>query len=257
MAPARQSLRDRLRPLKIWCRDHVRLNREPTNIPGTDAGSLTPGGTTEADAGRSEVVHHPATPTAKKNQPHIAGSSSGNTAPEPRIDVSTDAEQNPLSVNSRQAAASKAPSTIDSDEEELTTKKVTAAAEGAAEGPSLERLQHLEIRLRESETPIWLSSITKFKNDHPKEYELIANELQAVQHLKSVDSWDTWLNSRSLNGDSKDVTRRWLRKCKAYMPSVTLIRSLAMSLSNLDPYKIAPPITAGIFILVEVGHCIS
>lgn len=37
------------------------------------------------------------------------------------------------------------------------------------------------------------------------------------------------------------------------MPPVATVRILALSLSNLDLYKVAPMVIVGVFVLIEVG----
>lgn len=252
MVAARWYPRGWLASLKRWWRGHVRLKKKPTNIPGSEAGGLTTIGTTGGEPRRSEVVDHQEPSKGREIEPDTTVSRSGSTPPETRVRTSKDLEHQAESVDPRQAPASEAPSPIDNFGEDRTSGEVTSAADQASEAPPPESLGHSQMPLCEGETPIWLSAIKTFEKDHPDEYELIMKEMRAIEQLKAVDSWDTWLNSRNLDEDSKNMTRRWLRKCKAYMPSVALIRSLAMSLSNLDLHKIAPPVTAGIFILVEL-----
>jgi hypothetical protein len=97
-------------------------------------------------------------------------------------------------------------------------------------------------------SPIWTQSMERFAKDEPQLYKLIEDRIGEIRNL-DVDYWDTWLNNQP-----KESENTWLRRCKAYLPQLQTVKSFALRLSNLDPHKIAPLVTTGIFVVVEVGH---
>lgn len=102
------------------------------------------------------------------------------------------------------------------------------------------------------ESPLWTSSVQKFEEKEKNRYAVIQDRLSKIRELQGVDNWDTWVNRQP--GKSNETTHKWLRKCRTYLPPLATVKGLAQSLSNLDPHKIAPFVTAGAFILVEVGY---
>lgn len=106
----------------------------------------------------------------------------------------------------------------------------------------------------DNDNPIWNNSLKRFTTEKPEDYKMMVGELDQIRKLKDIDTWDTWISRQGLDKDSKETKYKWLRECKAYMPSVALVRTIALELSNLDPYKVARPVVAGVFVLVEVGH---
>ncbi|QGA20938.1 hypothetical protein EYB26_008648 [Talaromyces marneffei] len=86
-----------------------------------------------------------------------------------------------------------------------------------------------------------------FAQDQPALYNLIQDRIGEIREVVDVDSWDTWLNRRP-----KDKTNKWFRRCKAYLPRFRTVKSLATSLSNLDPHHLAPYVTTGVFVFIEL-----
>ncbi|KAI1384900.1 uncharacterized protein F4822DRAFT_433439 [Hypoxylon trugodes] len=62
-----------------------------------------------------------------------------------------------------------------------------------------------------------------------------------------ADHFDTWLNK-----PHKGWNSTWLSRCKAYLPQLKSFRTVALSLSNLDPHKIAPWVITGLYLSAEV-----
>lgn len=98
-------------------------------------------------------------------------------------------------------------------------------------------------------TPIWTQSMKRFAEEKPELYEVMKAQIGKIQNM-DVDNWDTWSNDHQ----PKESEGAFFRRCKAYLPQLKSSRHVALSLSNLDPHKIAPWVTAGVFLAAEVGH---
>ena len=98
----------------------------------------------------------------------------------------------------------------------------------------------------DDESPIWSQSMRRFSQEQPALYELIKGRMEEIRNL-DADKWDTWLNQPL---DMK--ANSWLRRCKAYLPRLKTVKSLATRLSNLDPHGLAPYVTTGVFVFIEV-----
>ncbi|KAI0548121.1 hypothetical protein F4679DRAFT_552030 [Xylaria curta] len=98
----------------------------------------------------------------------------------------------------------------------------------------------------DDKSPIWSRSVRHFTKTQPKLFGMMKEDLESFGQ-RSVDDWDTWLNNHR-----KVSNNAWLRRCKAYLPSFKVVKSLAMSLSNLDPHKLAPLVTTGVFVAIEL-----
>ncbi|GAW10750.1 hypothetical protein ANO14919_000850 [Xylariales sp. No.14919] len=98
----------------------------------------------------------------------------------------------------------------------------------------------------DDKSPIWSRSMQRFAKEEPELYELMKDCIEKFGH-ESVKNWNTWLNNRQ-----KDPESGWFRRCKAYMPSFRALKGAAMTFSNLDPHKLAPLITAGVFVTIEL-----
>ncbi|KAI0423865.1 hypothetical protein F5Y09DRAFT_173588 [Xylaria sp. FL1042] len=98
----------------------------------------------------------------------------------------------------------------------------------------------------DDKSPIWSRSMQRFAEEQSELYELMKDRIARFGR-ESVNNWDTWVNDRP-----KEPNGGWFRRCKAYLPSFKAVRSVAMALSNLDPHKLAPLITAGVFVAVEL-----
>lgn len=123
------------------------------------------------------------------------------------------------------------------------------AAEGLPEFP-----QAPESGPAPDESPIWAQSMQRFAEEQPELYKLIEGRIGEIRKI-DTDNLDTWL----LNRQIKDETNEWLRRCKAYLPRFKTVKVLAASLSNLDPHHLAPYVTTGVFVFIEVGpnQCIT
>ncbi|KAI0843319.1 hypothetical protein F5Y06DRAFT_254644 [Hypoxylon sp. FL0890] len=97
----------------------------------------------------------------------------------------------------------------------------------------------------DDKSPIWSQSLQRFAQEKPEPYELIKGRIGEIYRL-DADSWDTWSNGRS------ESESEWFRRCKAYLPRFKTIKSLATSLSQLDPHHLAPYITTGVFVVIEL-----
>lgn len=95
-------------------------------------------------------------------------------------------------------------------------------------------------------SPIWTTSMESFAKERAGLNEVIKDRIKEIQQV-DVDNWDTWLNVHC--GKSQST---WFRRCKSYLPRVKTVKTLAVSLSNLDPHKIAPCVTTGLFVLLEL-----
>ncbi|KAI0912724.1 hypothetical protein F4823DRAFT_559659 [Ustulina deusta] len=104
----------------------------------------------------------------------------------------------------------------------------------------------LTVQGTDDKSPIWSRSMQLFEKEQPELYELMKDRIAEFGH-QSVDNWDTWLNDHQKKPE--DV---WFRRCKAYLPSFRAVKSVAMALSNLDHHKLAPLVTAGVFVAIEL-----
>ncbi|KAI1743019.1 hypothetical protein F4680DRAFT_410812 [Xylaria scruposa] len=86
----------------------------------------------------------------------------------------------------------------------------------------------------------------RFAKEEPELYKMMKNTIENFGH-QPIDNWDTWLNNRQ-----KASERNWFRRCKAYMPSLRALKVAAMALSDLDPHKLAPAVTAALFLAIEL-----
>ncbi|KAI1770215.1 hypothetical protein F4818DRAFT_446510 [Hypoxylon cercidicola] len=98
-------------------------------------------------------------------------------------------------------------------------------------------------QLSSDKTPIWTQSMKRFEKEKPQLYKDMKTQIKKIQDL-DVDNWDTWKPEESRHA--------WFRRCKAYLPDLKSIKSVALDLSNLDPHKIAPWVTAGVFLAAEL-----
>ncbi|KAI0165164.1 hypothetical protein GGR52DRAFT_581880 [Hypoxylon sp. FL1284] len=99
------------------------------------------------------------------------------------------------------------------------------------------------------ETPIWTRSMQRFKDEHKTLHDAIENRLEDINHLNIVD-WDMWLANQP--NESKKSENVWFRRCRAYLPSLSSIKTVALNLSRLDPHSIAPWVVGGVFLAVEL-----
>ncbi|KAI0872757.1 hypothetical protein GGS24DRAFT_502493 [Hypoxylon argillaceum] len=97
----------------------------------------------------------------------------------------------------------------------------------------------------DDKSPIWSRSMKQFAEKEPELYQLMKDHIVDFGH-HSIDSWDTWGNGQEGSGAA------WFRRCKAYLPSFKAVKTAAMMISNLDPHKIAPWVTSGVFVAVEL-----
>lgn len=136
---------------------------------------------------------------------------------------------------------------VGEDQAATAAENVSGAVPPAHPEPS-------QIPPRDDKSPIWSKSIARFEKEKPEEYKLMMGQLKEIANLKDLDTWDTWLNRQDLDNGSKETKYKWLRICKAYMPSVATVRVLALGFSSLDPHKVAPLVVTGVFVLAEVGY---
>lgn len=137
------------------------------------------------------------------------------------------------------------PREVSGSQDEPREQEVALAEENT---PTVTRSLETEPQASSDRTPIWTKSQARFQNDSPELYGMVKDLLEDVQNL-GVDNWDTWLNK-----PRKDSNSAWFRRFKTYLPQFKSTKALAMSLSNLDPHKIAPLVTAGVFLAAEVFH---
>jgi hypothetical protein len=100
----------------------------------------------------------------------------------------------------------------------------------------------------DDKSPIWSQSMQHFAQVQPALYKLIQDRIGEIGEVVDVDNWDTWMNRRP-----EDKRNEWLRRCKAYLPRFKTVKTLATSLSNLDPHHLAPYVTTGVFVFIEVS----
>jgi hypothetical protein len=86
----------------------------------------------------------------------------------------------------------------------------------------------------------------RFAQEQPVLYEPVKDLIGKITEVDS-DNWNTWEN-----GQPKDETNEWFRRCKAYLPRFKTVKGLATSLSNLDPHHLAPYVTTSVFVFIEV-----
>ncbi|KAI0514661.1 hypothetical protein F5B22DRAFT_610279 [Xylaria bambusicola] len=96
-------------------------------------------------------------------------------------------------------------------------------------------------------SPIWCRSMQRFAKERPDLYEIMKDRIALFGKLQSIDDWETWLNNCRNFPDHKRF-----RQVKAYLPSFKAVRSIATTLSNLDPHGIARLIIPGVFLAVEL-----
>lgn len=243
MAPAHRSPRR-------WLTDLIKSTKRSANILVSKLARRTAFGAAEPTSEQPPDFEHPRRSAEHEEQPDTTVS--GNYLSGAQTRISTNSEKGPASENRRVATDSGAASLIDNVEEDQTTN----AAKNAPGGARPTGTGILQVSSGDDESPIWLNSIERFKKEYPKDYKLMEDELHEIRNLKEGDTWDTWINRRGLDKASKEMKYKWLRECKAYMPSLATVRVLAQNLGNLDPYKIAPLVTAGVFLFVEVGYIV-
>ncbi|KAI0965843.1 hypothetical protein F4678DRAFT_312854 [Xylaria arbuscula] len=100
-----------------------------------------------------------------------------------------------------------------------------------------------------NKSPIWSRSVQRFATEEPKLFDLMKDIIERFGN-ESVENWKIWLNNR-LEKRQENSTK-WLRRCKAYLPSFKVMKTLVTSISNLDPHKIAPIFTTAFFVAVEL-----
>jgi hypothetical protein len=185
-----------------------------------------------------------------------------------REDVGTQAgEENSAANKRQQPAATKEPFTIasrdltqvtsaaEADSVEPSSSNIMTVQQGEAKQeqatkleesqPETSRCQNKESRPKD-ESPIFSESVARFAESKPELYRHIKDRIVEIKDL-DVGDWDTWLIDQS-----DKTTHTWFRRCKTYLPAFKSIKSVAMSVSRLDPYNIAPLITSGVFAAVEV-----
>ncbi|KAI1170236.1 hypothetical protein F4777DRAFT_584117 [Nemania sp. FL0916] len=102
----------------------------------------------------------------------------------------------------------------------------------------------------DDKNPIWSQSVQRFAQEKPKLYELMKDLIGKFEY-QSIDDWDTWENGTQDDWTQDESKNKWIRQCKAYLPSFRAVKGSAMAVSNLDPHKVAPLVTAGVFAAVE------
>lgn len=227
------------RSLGHWSKDVIRQLKPSAKKPGEEQ---------TKDAGRSADLENPADLTANVEQ--LDNNASGNCVSATQTLTPTNADSESGNEAVRVAGDLGAANVVDKVGEcqaPTTAENVSGAVPPAHPETS-------QIPPRDEKSPIWSKSIARFENEKPEEYKLMMRQLEEITNLKDLDTWDTWLNRQGLDNGSKETKYKWLRICKAYMPSVATVRVLALGFSSLDPHKVAPLVVTGVFVLAEVGH---
>ncbi|KAI5924980.1 hypothetical protein F4810DRAFT_662291 [Camillea tinctor] len=131
---------------------------------------------------------------------------------------------------------------VNEAEQETEPQRETQVTEHpSAAHQSLETAQGAD-----DKSPIWTQSMIRFANEKPKLYQLMKGRVEGILNL-DTDNWDTWLDKKPTKS-----SHVWFRRCKAYLPALKDVKSVALRLSSLDPHNIAPWVTSGIFLAVEL-----
>ncbi|KAG6353533.1 hypothetical protein INS49_005495 [Diaporthe citri] len=221
-------------------RSPYRSDRAKRNVVGSA------GGTAE----RSEGFSHPGKVAENEEESGIAGF--GNTTSGTQTDSSTMAGQAPAKEDLRVVADLVAKSVLVEVREDPAGQQATATAANAPEAAPLTHPDSPQVPLRDDESPIWIKAVELFEKEKLEEYGLIVGQIAKIQELKDGGTWGTWLDAPGLGLAAKETKCKWLRTCKAYMPSLGTVKGIAQSLSDLDPHKVAPLVTTGVFLLVEL-----
>lgn len=242
MAPGHRS------PIR-WAGDVIRAIKTPAGATGWEQAKRLAVRTAEPISGQSEDLGHPGQLTENEEEPNVTVSGTGPSGTQTHTSTNTDTGEadryHPVAVEFGTT------NVVD----DLGEAQVTTAAEYDPRAALPTRPDIPKVS-RDAESPIWLKSIERFQKEHPEGYKLMVGQLHEIQKLKDGHTWDTWLNRQGLDKASTETNHKWLRICKAYMPSLTTVRALATGLGNLDPHKVAPLVTTGVFVFVEVG-CIA
>ena len=186
---------------------------------------------------RTRVPDNATPVVAHQPSEHVAHQPSEHVAPQPPEHVAPQPPEQPGEFE--------VPREVSGSQDEPREQEVALAEENT---PTVTRSLETEPQASSDRTPIWTKSQARFQNDSPELYGMVKDLLEDVQNL-GVDNWDTWLNK-----PRKDSNSAWFRRFKTYLPQFKSSKALAMSLSNLDPHKIAPLVTAGVFLAAEVFH---
>lgn len=124
------------------------------------------------------------------------------------------------------------------------------ALPAATESPAATEIPDVDEET-EDNSPVWTKAMERFAAQESHLYAEMKHRIQQIRDV-DTDSWDAWSNVKGKSPSSSKS--RYYRRCKVYLPPVKAVKSLAMKLSDLDPFKAAPLVTAGAFLAVEVSH---
>lgn len=233
-----------------WLKDHFRSIKSSND---TSASSRAKGSATDKaqdTAKPREDTEHTGKPTENEEQSGI--SASGNNTLGTQTHSSTGADHCTPNEDHAEVAHLGATTVVDEVVEDPAGQQATGEN---APGPApLTHHESAQVPFPDEESPIWIKAVERFEKEKQEEYRLIVGQIAQIQKLKDGDNWDTWLDGPGLDPATKETKYKWLRTCKAYMPSFGTVKGIAQNLSNLDPHKVAPLVTTGVFLLVEVGH---
>lgn len=102
---------------------------------------------------------------------------------------------------------------------------------------------------------ILAKSIQDFAKQRPEMFALLKDQIEHFRSM-SVERCDTWSNLDQA-GPSENPQTAWVSRCKARLPALSAVKSLAVRLSTLDPHGLAPYIVTGSFVAIEVCDPLS
>lgn len=231
-----------------WLRDLVRRTKPTAGKSASEQPRSSITRAAESTDAQSTGFGHPQNSTENEGPQDSSVSGRSLSATQTQVPMNKDKEL--VNEDHRVVTALEQARLVD----KIRVDQSTPAAKDAPRAAPPTRPEISQGPTHDDDNPIWTNSIKRFEREKPEEYKLMMRELDQIRTLKDVDTWDTWIGRQDLSKDSEETKYEWLRKCKNYMPSVALVRTIALELSNLDPYKVARPVVAGVFVLIEVGH---
>ena len=109
---------------------------------------------------------------------------------------------------------------------------------------------HVKPRLvqQSSGAVIWHEALKTLQKQDQKRYEILDKVFENVSTPKN----DKLRRLLELS-ESKPESKFLLERAKAILPSLGTTRAVAMTITNIDPHKVAPYIVAGAFFIIDVS----
>jgi hypothetical protein len=223
---------------------HPLRSRKRSASSGANSAHSAPSDALTEHPGRS----NPRTSTTKPNQvaPTNIGSSTDDF-------MAADGSANSRGAPIGDVVA--APTAVEDSQDISTTNIATTTAVETAQLPSDKSTVPLEegnTAQRTVRAPIWEEAMEVFKKKEPELHRWLKDSLEKWE---SNDIPTSLGSLKVLEEPTVDKTKwrtQWAMRLQPYLPSLRTVKPLVMSISSLDPHKIAPFVCAGIFVAIEV-----